>query len=92
MSERARVSLFLVPAVGLVVLLVTAFTGLPHFGHYPGPYGDIINAVAAPQRHATSAVTPVVFDYRGFDTLGEEFILFAAVMGVSVLLRHFPSL
>jgi multicomponent Na+:H+ antiporter subunit B len=30
----------------------------------------------------------VVFDYRGFDTLGEEFILFAAVIGVALLLRE----
>ena len=29
----------------------------------------------------------MVFDYRGFDTLAEEFILFAAVMGVTLLLR-----
>jgi multicomponent Na+:H+ antiporter subunit B len=32
-------------------------------------------------------VTAVVFDYRGFDTLGEEFILFAAVLGAVLLLR-----
>jgi len=28
-----------------------------------------------------------VFDYRGFDTMGEEFILFASVVGVVLLLR-----
>jgi multicomponent Na+:H+ antiporter subunit B len=32
-------------------------------------------------------ITAVNFDYRGFDTLGEEFILFAAVIGVTSLLR-----
>jgi multicomponent Na+:H+ antiporter subunit B len=32
-------------------------------------------------------VTAVNFDYRGFDTLGEEFILFAAVIGVASILR-----
>ena len=36
---------------------------------------------------ATAAVSAVNFDYRGFDTLGEEFILFAAVVGVASLLR-----
>ena len=40
-----------------------------------------------PQRHATDVVSAVSFDYRGIDTLFEEFILFAAVAGVSVLLR-----
>ena len=29
-----------------------------------------------------------MFDYRGFDTLGEEFILFLAAMGVALLLRE----
>jgi multicomponent Na+:H+ antiporter subunit B len=61
---------------------------LPAFGHYPGPYGDLINAVGVYERHATNVVTLVVFDYRGFDTLGEEYILFAAVIGAVVLLRE----
>jgi multicomponent Na+:H+ antiporter subunit B len=87
MSARARLFLFLVPAAGVGALLVWSFAGLPSFGHYRGPYGDVINARVVAERHATSAVTGVNFDYRGFDTLGEEFMLFAAVMGVSVLLR-----
>jgi multicomponent Na+:H+ antiporter subunit B len=32
-------------------------------------------------------VGAVTFDYRGFDTLGEEFILFAAAIGTALLLR-----
>ena len=32
-------------------------------------------------------VSAVSFDYRGIDTLFEEFILFAAVAGISILLR-----
>lgn len=37
---------------------------------------------------ANNAVTSVVFDYRGFDTLGEATVLFAAVAGVIILLRR----
>ena len=33
-------------------------------------------------------ITAVNFDYRGFDTLGEEFILFAAVLGLALILRE----
>ena len=33
-------------------------------------------------------MTAVNFDFRGFDTLGEEFILFVSVMGAVVLLRE----
>jgi multicomponent Na+:H+ antiporter subunit B len=36
----------------------------------------------------TDAITAVNFDYRAFDTLGEEFILFVSVMGTIVLLRE----
>ncbi len=36
---------------------------------------------------ANNAVTAVVFDYRGFDTIGEATVLFAAVSGVLVTLR-----
>ena len=70
------------PALGAVgVFLFWGLSGLPPFGHYHGRYGHLINGIALPQRHATNAVTAVVFDYRGFDTLGEEFILFTAVLG-----------
>ena len=88
MTRRVRILLFVLPAVGGASMLVWSFFHLPAFGHYRGPYGDVINANATKERHATSAVTPVVFDYRGVDTIGEELILFAAVMGVTVLLRR----
>ena len=76
---------------GLGVLLFWGLSGLPPFGNYHGQYGHLINTIALPQRHTTNAVTAVVFDYRGFDTLGEEFILFAAVIGVVMLLREESS-
>jgi multicomponent Na+:H+ antiporter subunit B len=80
--------LLLVPALAVMLGgLVWGLTGLPDFGHYLGPYGDIINHSAVPDRHATNAVGATVFDYRAIDTLGEEFILFCALMGVVLLLR-----
>jgi multicomponent Na+:H+ antiporter subunit B len=60
---------------------------LPGLGQYRGPYGDIINEVAGPERHTPQSVAAVTFDYRGFDTLGEEYILLTAVAGVILLLR-----
>ncbi len=36
---------------------------------------------------ANNVVTSIVFDYRGYDTLGEATVLFAAVVGVALLLR-----
>jgi len=37
---------------------------------------------------ADNTVTSVVFDYRGFDTLGEATVLFTAVAGVVILFRR----
>jgi multicomponent Na+:H+ antiporter subunit B len=87
MSRPQRLGLFAVSAAGLTALLLWGVAGLPDFGHYRGPYGFVLNASAPGERHVTNVVAAVVFDYRGFDTLGEEFILFASVMGVALLLR-----
>jgi multicomponent Na+:H+ antiporter subunit B len=87
MTDRVRLSVFGVAATGLLGLMLWGFAGLPDFGHYRGPYGEILNRVAVPERSTTDVVTAVNFDYRGFDTLVEEFILFAAVIGVASILR-----
>jgi multicomponent Na+:H+ antiporter subunit B len=87
-TRFVRLALFAVSAAGLGALLLWAVAGLPDFGHYGGPYGTIVNSAAPVERHVTNAVAAVVFDYRGFDTLGEEFILFGSVMGVALLLRE----
>jgi multicomponent Na+:H+ antiporter subunit B len=50
-----------------------------------------MNTVAVVERHTTDVVTAVALDFRGFDTLGEEFILFVSVVGVTVLLRKYPD-
>lgn len=38
--------------------------------------------------HAVNDVTSIVFDFRGYDTMGEAFILISAVAGVTILLRR----
>jgi multicomponent Na+:H+ antiporter subunit B len=87
MSRRGRLVVFL-PAAALVAFgLVWAFADLPSFGHYSGIYGLTLEHVAVAERHATNVVSAVTFDYRGFDTLGEEFILFASAAGCAILLR-----
>ena len=80
-------ALFGCAGAGLAALLFWGIAGLPAFGHYQGGYGNQLEREVVPERHTTNVVGAVVFDYRGFDTLGEEFILFTAVMGVALLLR-----
>jgi multicomponent Na+:H+ antiporter subunit B len=86
-SRSVRTGLFLVSALGLGALVLWGLAGLPAFGDYPGPYGDLISRLAIPQRHMSNTVTAVVFDYRGFDTMGEELLLFAAASATALLLR-----
>jgi multicomponent Na+:H+ antiporter subunit B len=86
-TPPVRRAVFLVAGAGLGLLLVWGLAGLPPFGVYRGPYGDLINRLTVPERHTTSAVAAVVMDFRGADTMIEEFILFASVAGVALLLR-----
>jgi multicomponent Na+:H+ antiporter subunit B len=88
MTPRQRLWLFAVAASGLVACYLWAFAGLPGFGNYPGPYGPAILHQVIGQTNATGVVSAVNFEYRGFDTVGEEFILFTAAAGMSVVLRR----
>jgi multicomponent Na+:H+ antiporter subunit B len=88
MTDRLRLRLFFVFGLIFFGIYCYASLNLPAWGHYRGPYGDYISRLAVYERHATDAVNAINYDYRGFDTLGEENILFAAVLGVSMLLRR----
>ena len=87
MNRRVRLLVFVVAAAGLAAALGVAFAGLPHFGSPSSGYARIVDALSVPRRRATDAVAAVTFDFRGVDTLFEEFILFVAVAGISILLR-----
>src|SRR2546430_2799878 len=86
-GAEMRMALLAAGGAGLAALLLWGMGGLPAFGSYPGPYGDLLNSFAVGERRATDVVSAVNFDYRGFDTLGEEFILFVSVAGAALLLR-----
>ncbi|SNT56063.1 multisubunit sodium/proton antiporter, MrpB subunit [Actinomadura meyerae] len=87
MMGRWRRVLVLPPLAAILGVLIWGYTGLPDFGYRIGEYGHLINQNAQGQRHITNFVTAVMFDYRGLDTMVEEFILFTAVMGLVLLLR-----
>lgn len=87
MSRRARLAFFAAAAAALAVVLGAGLAGLPSFGSHLTGYARMITRLAPRQRHVTDVVSAVSFDYRGIDTLFEEFILLGAVAGISVLLR-----
>ncbi len=53
----------------------------------PDGVTDIIVKQNLEKTHAANNVTAVVFDFRGYDTMGEAFILVVAVTGSAAILR-----
>ena len=88
MSGRGRVILFAVGAVGIALLWAAACARLPGPVELRDRYLVAVVGRTFAERNVTDTVTAVNFDYRSFDTVGEEFILFASVLGALVLLRQ----
>ncbi|UHD15943.1 hydrogen gas-evolving membrane-bound hydrogenase subunit E [Thiocapsa bogorovii] len=72
-------------AGGLAFLLLTLLSQLA-FGTPPMRVGAEILAVAPGEVGAANLVTAILLGYRGFDTLGELAILFAAATAAGVVL------
>ncbi len=89
-GPRTARLLFAVGAGGIGLVFVLAVLRLPGFGQPHHPYGARAVAAAVAQ-HTANAVGSVTFDQRGFDTMGEEFILFAAALAALLLLRQLRS-
>ena len=53
----------------------------------PDGVADIIVKTNLEKTMAANNVAAVVFDYRGFDTIGESFILLASIAGSYAILR-----
>jgi multicomponent Na+:H+ antiporter subunit B len=87
MSPRLRLVVFAIACACLLPAVLSIAMHMPTFGNHPMPYGEAINALAPVERHVSNMVSAVNFDYRGFDTLGEEFMLLCAVTGTVVLMR-----
>jgi len=72
---------------GLVFLLLVIGAQLA-FGHPGMQVGAEYLRVAGPELGAANLVTAILAGYRGFDTLGELSILFAAATAASLVLGH----
>ncbi len=87
MSPRWRLVLLAVAGTILLLPVWRIAQALPAFGAPTAGYGPAVNALGPPLRHISNMVSAVNFDFRGFDTLGEEFMLMTAVTGGVLLLR-----
>jgi len=79
--------------VGAFLVVVGFLVGVAAWMHSFGdPWAsemdDYFIANAQVEAGANNVVTSVVFDYRGFDTLGEATVLLCAVVGVALVLRR----
>lgn len=82
---RNLASLLFAAGLGFLLLVIA---GQLAFGAPPMVVGADILAVAGPEVGATNIVTAVLLGYRGFDTLGELSILFAAATAAGLVLGH----
>lgn len=74
-----------------LILSGIAMNGLDRVHPFGNPENagmdDYILAHALKDRSSENIVTSVVFDYRGFDALGEAAVLFGALCSVVMLFR-----
>jgi multicomponent Na+:H+ antiporter subunit B len=75
----------------LAAVLIRAMLRLPPAGEHRSAYAEAVGRIAPLERHANAAVSAVVVDIRALDTLGEEFMVFASVAGLLLLLRLQPD-
>ena len=83
--RRILTILILIIFLAFLSLIATELT----FGEPPNTGMDDYFILHGQEQAATNnIVTTVVFDYRGFDTLGESTVLFTAVVGVGLMFRR----
>ncbi len=87
MSARVRMMLLTVAGLAILPGFWRVARSLPAFGSASNPYGEAVNRLLPGLRHVANMVSAVNFDVRGFDTVGEEFMLLCAVAGTVLLLR-----
>ena len=72
----------------IVIFMLLAVVSIRDFGSPENTeMDDYFLANSQSETGANNVVTSIVFDYRGYDTLGEATVLFAAVSGVLASLR-----
>lgn len=87
MTRQVRAVLLVVGLAGFGALLIAALVVAPGSGRESHPFGDATVRNALEQQNTPNIISSINFDQRAFDTLGEEFLLFASVLGAVVLLR-----
>jgi multisubunit Na+/H+ antiporter MnhB subunit len=86
-QQIINISLALIFIVLLVYFFTQAIGTLNPFGEHTLRMSSAYVGETASQTGSANLVTGVLFDFRGYDTLGEATILFTAAIGVLSILR-----
>lgn len=82
-------TIFGIALIFFIAFMILAAAGMRPFGEPVfSEMDDYYIDNAQSETGANNVVTTIVFDYRGFDTLGEATVLFTAVLGVTALFRE----
>ena len=87
MMPRSRTWVLAAAAIVLAPSMVALVSAMPAFGSVVAIDGTLVAAIAPSLRSVDNLVSAINFDMRSLDTLGEEFMLLAAVTGTVMLLR-----
>ena len=82
-----NISLALLFIVVLFFFFIQATDMLNPFGEHTLRMASAYVGETAAKTGSANLVTGIVFDFRGYDTLGEATVLFTAALGVLTILR-----
>ncbi len=79
--------LFFIFIISIITIFSYSYFIFPEFGNSNMRVGKEYLYLAPSKLKAANAVTAIVLDFRGYDTIGEATVIFTAIIGVMVLLR-----
>ncbi|MBE3035772.1 MAG: hypothetical protein A2163_08680 [Actinobacteria bacterium RBG_13_35_12] len=81
--------IFVIAFIVFFSFLVVSAVNMRPFGNPTfSEMDDYFIKNAQSETGANNVVTSIVFDYRGFDTLGEATVLFTTIVGIVALFRR----
>ncbi|MEM5812109.1 MAG: hydrogen gas-evolving membrane-bound hydrogenase subunit E [Candidatus Aenigmatarchaeota archaeon] len=83
-KEMAKLVILVMCIVVFSVFMLSSVFS-PDFNHWERKIARYFITDGWKELSATNTVTAIVWEFRGYDTLGEESVLFTAAMGVLAL-------
>jgi multisubunit Na+/H+ antiporter MnhB subunit len=85
--NKALTGVTIITLTAILLLSISIFKLLPPFGEPLMTTAQYYLDNGAKDSGAANLVSPIVLDYRAYDTLGEVTVLFAAILGTITIIR-----